>query len=213
MGNQGGKKKVTSRVAGFVLVIFGFFQFQSFYRQFHSIHSFIHHHASSLIGLLFWEKRYIGSNRNQIVLFVWTCRARYRYIRRSGIPDRSVCSTSPLAFEPIFSLGPALSSQKLLSLRLSLWTDTLKNKTNTKRMEKVDPLNTIGARVLGDQFFLLGHMEPLSNQCACCSVSGAHNITAFSHSHLGEKNSKQNGARVTKPRGVSLRARARGMHA
>lgn len=42
MGNQGGKKKVTSRVAGFVLVIFGFFQFQSFYRQFHSIHSFIH---------------------------------------------------------------------------------------------------------------------------------------------------------------------------
>ena len=193
MGNQGGKKKSQVGLRGLCLLFLGFFNFNRFTGN--SFNSFNHHHASSLIGLLFWEKRDIGSNRNQIESFVSTGGARYSYIRRSRIPDRSVCST-PLAFEPTFSLGPALSSQQqqLLSPRLSLWADT-------KRMEKVGPLNTIGARVLGDQFFSLVYLEPLSNQCACCSVSGAHNIIAFSHSHLGEKTLSKTG-RASRNQGV-----------
>jgi len=110
MGNQGGGKK--SQVAGFVLVIFGFFNFNRFYRP------FIVTYQPSLLReaghrIESNSNRGRGECRGTLHQKIWNHTRIDPFVR-----------SSPRVRTDLFLLVFAASSQQLSSLRLPPWVDT-----------------------------------------------------------------------------------------
>jgi hypothetical protein len=128
-----------------VLVIFGFFQFQSFYRQFHSIHS----SSSSSSSIITYRPSLLGeavyrieSKSNRFVRVDGSCKLQLHQkiwnsgsIRLFDLPARVRTDLFSRSF-----IHFALLSQQLLSLRLSLWADTFKKKSQHQKNGKGRPL-------------------------------------------------------------------------